>query len=260
MSDNEEELVNYSQLTTHAQEALFQCLENKGRLQKSVCQGIVESGGVRITVSKGTHLHTVGFSHQGHIRLHPEEAAFLVSRNALVVRDGDRVLDFEDLVELIVDDVWLTLDKYQVYAYLKRLGYIVVRAKVSDQSVFTENTNQMSRSLQKKPLVWNYACSDYNDIYSRLRIIPSFFQYSSSKRWMMDWEVFKPRANWKKKDPGVPDYKISVANVRDPVPTLETRYQMIAQSDHTKLLIALVGDTEGVLFYQTMGNTVHGLV
>ncbi|RCI06814.1 tRNA splicing endonuclease 54 [Rhizopus stolonifer] len=196
MSDNEEELVNYSQLTSkkkskhqksdqdqtaHAQEALFQCLENKGRLQKSICQGIVESGGVRITVSKGTHLHTVGFSHQGHIRLHPEEAAFLVSRNALVVCDGDRVLDFEDLVELIVDDVWLTLDKYQVYAYLKRLGYIVMRAKMS-------------------------------------------------------------------------------GHVRDPVPTLETRYQMIAQSDHTKLLIALVGDTEGVLFYQTMGNTVHDLV
>jgi hypothetical protein len=110
-------------------------------------------------------------SHQGYIRLNPEEAAFLVSRNALIIRDEDRVLTFEDLCEFIVEDAWLTFDKYLVYAYLKRLGYIVMRSKAIARQPHSVSYWQwwnekiscwFNRSRKKRgPLVWNYSCSDY---------------------------------------------------------------------------------------------------
>ncbi|KAG1057158.1 hypothetical protein G6F46_002415 [Rhizopus delemar] len=286
MSDCEE-LVDYSQLikkkkpkrpksnedqTTYAQDALFQCLENKGRLQKSVCEGIVDSNWIKITVNKGTHLHTVGMSHQGHIRLNPEEAAFLVSRNALIVRDEDRVLTFEDLCEFIVEDTWLTFDKYLVYAYLKRLGYIVMRSKaiarqphsVSYWQWWSEKISHwFNRSRKKRgPLVWNYSCSDYYTVYSTLQIIPSSSPLYKpfNQAWMIDWDVYKPRPTWKKKDPGLPDYRIVVKNIQEPIPTLDSQYQLFSQSNDTQLLIALVGDTEGVLFLNLMSNTVQTIV
>jgi hypothetical protein len=135
-----------------------------------------------ISVNKGTHLRTMGFSQKGSITLFPEEAAFLVSRDALVVtNENDQVLGFQDFCEILCDDEtdgWISFDKYQVYAYLKRLGYIVLRSKPVDLSslivnnyVINSNSSIWELFMDKLttwiykdsrlPLVWNYKYSSY---------------------------------------------------------------------------------------------------
>lgn len=134
-----------------------------------------------ISVNKGAHFHTLGFSNEGKITLYPEEAAFLVSRNALVVTDeNDNELQFQDFCELLCDnetDGWITFEKYQVYAYLKRLGYIVQRSKsfsvpptiLESDDTHTRSTwdlfcNKLSYFIYKgndMPLVWDYKDTSY---------------------------------------------------------------------------------------------------
>lgn len=168
-----------------ARNALFECIQVKPNLPKQCSRGqlnqLAAPYWTTITVSKGTHLRTVGFANKGTVTLFPEEAAFLVSRDALVVTNqDDQVLKFQDLCMLLCDmdtDGWITFDKYQVYAYLKRLGYIVLRSKYSVptnkaiDSPATTNTSlwdlfcsNLSRWIYKNnrlSLVWDYKYTSY---------------------------------------------------------------------------------------------------
>ncbi|ORE13764.1 hypothetical protein BCV71DRAFT_188584, partial [Rhizopus microsporus] len=235
------------------QDALFECLNMPSILQKSACRGTLTSTGwIQITLNKGTHLHTVGFSHQRETMLYPEEAAFLISRNALMVTDKDNhQVSFEDMCMVMDQDPWLTLDKYWVYAYLKRLGYIVMRSK----PIITQG-HIMEHTIKKKvkgPLVWNYACRNYDQVYSTLSIVLRNPWYKPFDHWLMDWDVYKPRPTWKKKDPGPPDFRILVNNARDPMPTIDTFNALF--SNDIEQMIALVGDAEGVVFLKIEGTT-----
>jgi hypothetical protein len=126
----------------------------------------------------------MGFSQAGVITLYPEEAAFLVSRNALIVTDREgNTFQYQDFCEILCegDDSWITFDKYQVYAYLKRLGYIVTRSKPSFNSIRApplqeENSGEISLwklffdkvsywiYKENRPLVWNYKYSNYRKL------------------------------------------------------------------------------------------------
>jgi hypothetical protein len=57
------------------------------------------------------------------------------------------------------------------------------------------------------------------DVYSTLRIVPSTSWYrpfthqstSASRFPSFDFDVYKPKPTWKKKNPGVPDFKVVVS-------------------------------------------------
>lgn len=82
--------------------------------------------------------------------------------------------------------------------------------------------------------------------------------------------MYKPRATWKKKDPGIPDFKVVVENVHNPILSLYHQNQLFYQSQgeayknglkDTRLvefgptfLVALVGDAEGVTFLRMIGD------
>ena len=170
---------------TIAREALFDCIEYQGKMTKQCSKGSIVLDSppcwTTISVSKGTHLHTMGFSHRGAITLYPEEAAFLISRNALIVTDeNDKVLNFQDFCQLLCDqdtDGWITFERYQVYAYLKRLGYIVQRSKpfelppttiepyespsISIWKLFFDKLSYWMYRNNDMPLVWNYKYKNY---------------------------------------------------------------------------------------------------
>lgn len=157
-----------------SQQALFQCIADKGTIPKSVSRGTVAAQWpywTTITVNKGTHLHSMGFSHQGQVKLHAEEAAYLVARNALVVDN----MDFEGFCEIMYEagDGFINYDKYQVYAYLKRLGFIVMRAAKDDvtRAAIDSSSGSCSSSVLKwlyskrsmdNPLLWDYKCRNYS--------------------------------------------------------------------------------------------------
>ncbi|KAG2228969.1 hypothetical protein INT48_006079 [Thamnidium elegans] len=282
--------------------ALFECIQVKPNLPKQCSRGQLNQLSTpywtTITVSKGTHLRTVGFANKGMVTLFPEEAAFLVSRDALVVTNqDDQVLKFQDFCMMLCDqdtDGWITFDKYQVYAYLKRLGYIVLRSKYSvpvtkeidspDNTTATSLWDLFCRYLScwiyknnRLPLVWDYKYSSYREIYSTLQIIPSSPWYKPFYKSLcrtFDWDVYKPTSSFKKKEPGVPDFRVIVNNIHDHIPSLHEQNQLFSQLvgvpnnsyqpvKNTELkefgggptfVMALVGDAEGVSFLRMIGD------
>ncbi|KAI7898939.1 uncharacterized protein BX663DRAFT_523310 [Cokeromyces recurvatus] len=317
MSDSEDEkLIDYSQLLnkkkivlkrgvkssnysseqqlSNAREALFSCLLQTAS-SKNASQGELSpnNGWTLVKQVKGTHLHTMGFSHDGQIALYPEEAAFLVSRNALVVHNNDqKPILFENFLEIMCEsrDGWITYDKFQVYAYLKRLGFIVMRSKPVIRQLQERTVNKLEQqpiSIWKlffdrithwiydhqapiRPLVWDYRYRDYMTVYSTLQIIPSSPWYRPFYHTpKFDWDVYKPRPTWKKRDPGIPDFQVVVRNIHDRMPSLYEQNAWFSYSkpgyepvglrktkldkDVPTLIMALVGE-DGVTFLRMIGD------
>ncbi|KAI8389285.1 hypothetical protein BD560DRAFT_381170 [Blakeslea trispora] len=297
MSDSEDDLLDYSILSKKknnkalkrgsknensldrleaARSALFDCLKTQKRPSaKSSSQGVFSKSYpyyTNITQSKGTHLHSVGFSVKGVITLYPEEAAFLVSRSALVATDGEKDVLFEDYCEVMCtqSDGWITFDKYLVYAYLKRLGFIVMRASNTPTLPTQTKTLSCWRLLLKKmvgwhhspasPLAWHYSHKTYASLYSTLQIIPShpwYRPFESPAVSGMDWYVYKPRPSFSKKNPGQPDFKVIVRHVSDTLPSLDEQHQLFGQE--SQLVVALVGDAESITFLRMNGDDMQDI-
>ncbi|KAL9543977.1 hypothetical protein MBANPS3_007859 [Mucor bainieri] len=293
--------LDQQQLATSRQ-ALFECIAHKVPIPRNASQGQLSASAphyTTITKSKGTHLHSMGFSHQGATTLFPEEAAFLIARNALTVTQHDTgPVHFEDYCQLMCEcsDGWITFDKYQVYAYLKRLGYIVMRSKTQPATanrqtapkepppqpgmlkLLLDSITHWIQPLQRRPLAWDYRCTSYPDIYSTLQIIPStpwYKPFYASLCPAFDWDTYKPRPGWRKKDPGEPDFRVLVRSIHAAMPTLYEQNQLFSQLmgmssanykpplRHTELgaqapafVMALVGDAEGVTFLRLAGDGV----
>lgn len=146
-----------------AMQGLFQCISHKEKPAKNISLGHLNGNYVTISQNKGGHSHTMGFSNKGVITFYLEEAAFLTARNALIVYDkSEKVLEFEDFCEMICEesDSWITYDKYQVYAYLKRLGFIVMRSK-GDISNPTRINYFNRPNISRRLPVWDYLYKDY---------------------------------------------------------------------------------------------------
>ena len=109
------------------------------------------AGGVVVPRPRGTHFRTVGHADRNGVHLRPEEALYLVERGSLELRlrgdgwsseaptgeaKGEEMDEREEGVPVGVQSTYamllgiegLTLERYQVYAGLKRSGYIVHRA------------------------------------------------------------------------------------------------------------------------------------
>ncbi|KAI8381260.1 uncharacterized protein BYT42DRAFT_613056 [Radiomyces spectabilis] len=262
-----------------------------------------DTGLTTVIQSKGTHLHTVGHTSKGQLRLWPEEAAWLISRHALIVTDtNDQACSFEDYCQLMFSTVdgWLSYEKYQVYAYLKRLGYIVQRTRAYEESFVQQELPipwhrrichlvhrlyaWFSRCLiccwpfPTMPLVVDKQCTNYRQVYSTLRVIPStpwYKPFAPVNQYQIAWDVYRPNPQWKKRDPGIPDFRVVVGSLYDPVPSLETYQQLMhhltqlpmpkssfriantQSSEHApSFLMALVGDTEGITFLRFTGDGV----
>ncbi|KAI7832290.1 hypothetical protein BC939DRAFT_100141 [Gamsiella multidivaricata] len=109
-----------------------------------------ELGLFRLTVNKGTHFVSMGHTLHGQIYLYPEEALYLVDRGSLLVdhhgvdmsvqhmwsiylspvhiqsQDGRQHQD-QDKDAPIPQDSTTAMNRYLTYAYLKRLGFVVIR-------------------------------------------------------------------------------------------------------------------------------------
>ncbi|KAG0165024.1 hypothetical protein DFQ28_009373 [Apophysomyces sp. BC1034] len=113
----------------NARNALFEVIaeERKGSI-KTTSTGIFDQDGGLTTIvqNKGTHLHTMGHTLDGKITLYPEEAAWLLSRSALVANDKhNNPCKMEDYYNFMFaeSDSWITFEKYQAYsAYDRCLG------------------------------------------------------------------------------------------------------------------------------------------
>ncbi|CAH6718875.1 tRNA-splicing endonuclease subunit Sen54p [[Candida] jaroonii] len=125
------------------------------------------------------------------------------------------------------------LKKYQVFAYLKRLGYLIkeydglknhpppiFQIGVQDKSMYQDI---FTKGFRDKHYF------GYKEIFERLRVIPSAQNFESlQKNYESDFEihfnVWKPRNNFSKKNLPVPDFMICMV---DEFPKINDVYSLL---------------------------------
>ncbi|OCH90889.1 hypothetical protein OBBRIDRAFT_834612 [Obba rivulosa] len=206
---------------------------------------------------------------QKRLELLPEEALYLIERGALFCRKaGEPVLAEEERLDemegapMSVQQAFaemigkedLTLEKYQVYAYLKRLGYAVTRAKppTSEYPVPTPYPSAASPSTTifarlrnlfrsfvfglrnlllgsfdwRRPIKfsrWLHHNMDYTSLSKSLRFLPSGHDVplhiktksgAPPSPYEIFYHLYKPSTPFKKTAPPPPDFSVVVVNAR----------------------------------------------
>ncbi|KAI0632259.1 tRNA-splicing endonuclease subunit sen54 N-term-domain-containing protein [Trametes polyzona] len=251
---------------------------------KSVSHGIwyPELARAHVTVGRGIHLATMGHSVarpattsegakkiQKRLELLPEEALYLVERGAMYCWKPTDLplkhtahLDDMEGIPMSVQQAYaemigtcdLTFEKYQVYAYLKRLGYVVTRAKppsadypvppalqksVGPQSLLGRLYNAMTSLLSRltrsfttggldwwRPIPlnrWLHHNLDNSWLFKSLRFLPSGHKTplqiqsapaASPTPYQIFFHLYKPSTPFKKTAPPPPDFSVVVVNAR----------------------------------------------
>ncbi|PQE21487.1 hypothetical protein CJF30_00008340 [Rutstroemia sp. NJR-2017a BBW] len=276
-------------------------LERDDVVRGEMRQGLEEDHIVVVEAAKGPHFRTMGRSNLGYKRsnlwLLPEEALYLVERGNLDLwwpnksscarifgeedadehgeRNGEEDEDGEDdegapmslqaayamLIGADGERGKISLERYNVYANLKRNGYVVMRGPEWNPNV---RTNPHSHELQVAaskgffawifdlfakdikhapygPLVKPGLYRSYNTIYNQLSVIPrhkpSAFPAPNSSSphhpFRITFHLWKPTSipTFAKTNPGTPDFRVAVVDARVTfVPTME---QMVALLEST---------------------------
>ncbi|KAK9465825.1 tRNA-splicing endonuclease subunit sen54 N-term-domain-containing protein [Lipomyces arxii] len=212
----------------------------------------------KLNISRGPHFKSIGKADSnGVIWLLPEEVIYLVERGSMSLYslDGSSVLSLQACYSACMAGV--TNERYLVYAYLKRLGFIVQRAdsfaNLDFKSLVTEPVKlgtfrrlwdylaslvgqamrQANDIMTRKlpafgPVVCGGVWHSYDAIYRALQIVP-FYSHKTEHivnipnkpPFRVAYNVWKPRPSFKKSNLSNPDFRIVVVNARkDKMPTL----------------------------------------
>ncbi|EAT85856.2 hypothetical protein SNOG_07205 [Parastagonospora nodorum SN15] len=210
---------------------------------------------------KSQHFQTIGQSRAGKEWLLPEEALFLIERGTLDCRwpvkreDGDETIyKIEDGAPMSLQAAYaafigfeggvggkLTLEMYNVYAGLKRSGYVVFRtgtwnehrgdivpapAASPDQDTKTQPTiftRFFTDQYALGPLIKPGLYRSYADIYRLLHLIPSHDRSlppsftlppSSSNPFRLHFDVYRTTSKFRKSARPPPDFRICVVDAR----------------------------------------------
>ncbi|KAF5359314.1 hypothetical protein D9756_003386 [Leucocoprinus leucothites] len=235
-----------------------------------------------ITIPHGIHFTTMGHSAarptldengvtkvKKRLELLPEESIYLIERGTLFCWkesdvDTSHLQGFEGIagVPMSVQQAYaemigkenLTLERFQVYAYLRRLGYAVTRNVAPNDSYpipppfdltkrkpkqsllarllspFTFTFSRVLRIFSSsfnwwKPLrLSGWVHHDYASVYRLLRFLPSGYEVplhrprepspSPPSPYKIFYNVYKPSTPFKKTAPPLPDFQIVIINAR----------------------------------------------
>ncbi|RGB34374.1 hypothetical protein C1646_760647 [Rhizophagus diaphanus] len=121
--------------------------EERNVSSRQLCKAIWHGAPISkamITVNKGSHFHNMGHAIKGEMWLYPEECLFMMDRCSLSMQYCDVDMSLQQAYCEIIGG-WLTLEKYQVYAHLKRIGFTVLRAQQSYSNItYTSSQSQSS--------------------------------------------------------------------------------------------------------------------
>ncbi|KLO14783.1 hypothetical protein SCHPADRAFT_825698 [Schizopora paradoxa] len=241
-----------------------------------------------VVTAHGSHLMSMGHSApvritadakgkekmHAHVQLLPEEALYLIERGSMFCRkasSSDYSLApeaFEQAIPMTLQEAYAemigkedtTLERYLVFSYLKRLGYIVTRAQPpsefypkaqkSDLFLKAKTTPLISRlfhfvtrplhSLFSSTLDWwkplpltgffRRFTTTYSSMFARLRLFKLGFSLPLHRSPQQDepdtpykvfYNLYKPGVAFAKTNPRPPDFQIVVVNARTtPMPTL----------------------------------------
>lgn len=259
----------------HARDQMYVALlSTRGHHVKQKLQAVWISGQALVPHAKGGFFRDMGIPYvyprkkklQG-VWLSAIETIYLVERGSLIIYESSRsfehfldnelqVFDFETLRQFSLSHIYSLafaephqLDRYQVYALLKRLGYLVMGFREPDlrKCAFDPELPQSSQRLgmlgtfvslgtaarrwidnlplPKSPLSSHFLT--YTDVFQSLQITPTDLVPRYSSRLLMKPEykivfnVWKPSPAFSKKNPPCPDFQIGVLNTSQvPFPSL----------------------------------------
>ncbi|KAJ3502428.1 hypothetical protein NMY22_g18586 [Coprinellus aureogranulatus] len=222
-----------------------------------------------VTVMKGIHFSSMGHSAprvaadehgveklQKRLELLPEEAIYLIERGSMFCWKGsDLRIEGTEGIPMTVQQAYsemigtedLDMEKFQVYAYLKRLGYVVTRSHPPNEhyppaapfavslthTSAIERVKRVFRGLSTTllrpftrinwwhPLRINtcfFGITSYSSLLRSLRFIPSRHPVAlrrdpstqKSSPYQIFYNVYKPSTPFKKSSPPAPDFQIVV--------------------------------------------------
>ncbi|XP_062342221.1 tRNA-splicing endonuclease subunit Sen54 isoform X1 [Osmerus eperlanus] len=120
-------------------------VERLGNLVKAVW--IPSERVVELQSPAGKFWQTMGFSAQGKQCLHPEEALYLMECGNLQVFHRELPLSIQEAYERFLSSTTVSLQQYQVFGHLKRLGYVVNRFDIS--SVASQYERQLNLPVSR---------------------------------------------------------------------------------------------------------------
>ncbi|CAG7855090.1 SubName: Full=Related to tRNA-splicing endonuclease {ECO:0000313/EMBL:CCA70308.1} [Serendipita indica DSM 11827] len=257
-----------------AREAMYTALSAQREIQtKRLSQAIwipslyrahvVDSRGV-VFVSLGSYVRRPETPHK-RLELLPEEILYMVERGSMLCWKESAALaastyekDGDDQIQLIGEPMSaqqcftemlgkgrVSMEQYQVYAYLKRFGYTVRRAQPLPESEYVVFQHPLQKvSLWQRislristllALISRFLSGDwwtrfhpgimsslhkdahYPSIFNRLRIRPHpgpVHQVTKTSPYQVFFHVWKPETAWNRTQPTRPDFEIVVVNAR----------------------------------------------
>ena len=238
-------------------------LDSHGELtDESRGTGLNEDHIVRVDRPRGPHYRTMGMvgkgkASQDSLWLLPEEALYLVERGNLdlwwpartsestaedVEGDDGVPMSLQAAYALLIGEEGekgkVTMDRYTVYANLKRTGYVVLRKAEEpisppeqSWSLFkwligaysVEKPEKPVKHQPYGPLVRPGLYRSYDDIYRQLAVIerhkPSSIPIDlpSQAPFEVVYHIWKPNRipTFAKSNPGIPDFRSAVVSARD---------------------------------------------
>lgn len=209
------------------------------------------------------HVYTLKKKLQG-MWLSPLEAVYLVERGSLLmylsnekfenfIADANPDFNYDSLPKLPLSHLYTLafsgspdlVDKYETYALLKRLGYLILEAKpdLINENEKGENSFKKSEKNERTYFHWQRLLSNfistvstliknlhsalyfgtwnfqnYTLVYHLLQIIPTHKSKHldgalADSRYTIAFDVWKPCPTFSKKTPPIPDYQVGIVNV-----------------------------------------------
>jgi len=125
---------------------------NEPRVEKlrSLVQGVWDESNKLVNVDKpGKFWAHMGFTDNRRNWLYPEEALFLIEVNALEVYHKGVSMSVQEAYDAFLGNQ-VTLPQYQVFAHLRRLGYVVLRHETENVITEYERKINLNKYIDKK--------------------------------------------------------------------------------------------------------------
>ncbi|XP_019641216.1 PREDICTED: tRNA-splicing endonuclease subunit Sen54-like [Branchiostoma belcheri] len=128
----------------------------------STATWLEDLGLAEVTVDKGKFWHHMGHTDEGKKYLYPEEVVFLMEMNSIEVYWNKVPLAIQQAYAMMLGDK-VSMEQYQVYAHLSRLGYILMRHQSREHFSWYERQIQLDEYIPLKERIKEGLSSQVRD-------------------------------------------------------------------------------------------------
>ncbi|XP_024370577.1 uncharacterized protein [Physcomitrium patens] len=235
------------------------------RKDLSVAQWDAERGIAEVVVKKGKAWIVTGFTRGSRHAIFIEEAVFMVEQGSLLLREGERVVDLLEAYSLVSTPSYgCSWNNYQVYSYLKKLGYIVGRHNVPwtvskkrppmpADEVESITSQFAAVKTSEGTQETNTACSQLVDSKSApgFEVNTELQGSESSSEMKLMYDVHLPNARFKKSNPGLPAFSLCTTSSRPPH-RLQVRALALSLEGRPLKFASVVSDHVSIYSFDTI--------